>query len=423
MKTVLVLGVGAQGSTVARKLDEEPNVEKVICADYDLAGAEKLAASLKKGVAVKVDGSKQEEIEKAAQGVDLIVNAMPLDFGVNVLNAAINVGTNYQDFAACEDIDTSVNEYDRWVAGIKMMLTDYSEKFKANGKTAIISTGSAPGLMCVVARDTVKYLDSCDTIYMFVYEGVRSKRFIPYWWAPVVAISDMEEDAYAFENGEIIRTKPFSRPQYRVFKEMGDKELRFVEHAHDEPVIMGINNKEFFKGAQNIYFKYGGSGIEFAEPLKQANLLSHEEEDINGVKVAPFDVVLKHIPPAPRFPEDIKAIIDEGIVADEGAFVCEAYGKKDGKDVLVETHVFAPGLIDSYEKAKMSAEMYITGQSGFLYSKLFVNDKITQPGLISSDMLNDEQVKQYLEWANELEITLETEIKEGVLPPKENKDL
>ena len=32
---VLVLGTGAQGSTVARNLDKEPKVSKIICADMD----------------------------------------------------------------------------------------------------------------------------------------------------------------------------------------------------------------------------------------------------------------------------------------------------------------------------------------------------------------------------------------------------
>ena len=35
MKKILVLGTGAQGSTVAQRMDEEPNVEKIICADAD----------------------------------------------------------------------------------------------------------------------------------------------------------------------------------------------------------------------------------------------------------------------------------------------------------------------------------------------------------------------------------------------------
>jgi len=35
MKRLLILGVGAQGSTVAKQMDEEPGVSEIICADHD----------------------------------------------------------------------------------------------------------------------------------------------------------------------------------------------------------------------------------------------------------------------------------------------------------------------------------------------------------------------------------------------------
>ena len=78
----------------------------------------------------------------------------------------------------------------------------------------------------------------------------------------------------------------------------------------------------------------------------------------------------------------------------------------------METHVFAPGLVESYEKAGITAEMYLTGQGGYLFTKLFINDKFDQTGLISSDMLTLEQVDCYFKYAAELNITLETKVKE-----------
>lgn len=415
MKKVMVCGCGAQGSTICRKLDEEPNIQEIICADYSLAAAEAVCKLMKKGTPKQVNASSIDAIVEAAQGCELIVNVMPLDFGVNVLEAAIRVKANYQDLAACENIADCPEPRDNWLEGIKIMYKEYGKRFAENGTTAIIGTGSAPGVMCVMARKAVNELDECDTINMMVYEGVESKRFLPYWWSPLVALSDMAEDAYAFENGKQIRTTPFSRPVKRVWSEMGNKEVVLVEHAHDEPVYVGFNREKYFKNCKNAYFKYGGVGIRFAEPLYRAGLLSYEEEEINGRKVVPFDVILKHTPAAPKDPEVIKEIIDEGLISDEGAFVCEAYGQKDGKNIMVDLHVFAPGLVEAYDKAKMSGEMYLTGQGAFLFTKLFVNDKITQKGLISSDMLDDAQVEQYLQWAKELDITYQIEIKENVV--------
>ena len=397
--------MGAQGATVARRMDEEPKVAEIICADYDEKAVNELVKDLKKARGMKIDASKIEEIVAAAKGVDLIINALPLAFGPNVLEAAIEAKTNYQDFAATDALT------DNWVDGIKLMYTEYSRRFAENGKTAIIGTGSAPGLICVVARNAMRYLDTCETIYNIVYEGVEAKRFLPFWWSPITALSDMSEDAYAYVNGEIIRTKPFSDPIYRKYDYL-DEEVRLVEHAHDEPLHMGLNAEKFFKGAKNIYFKYGGAGVNFSEPLYRAGLLSRKPVEVDGVKVIPFNFVLKHLPPAPKYKEEIKEIIEEGLVSDTGSMVVEAIGTKDGKKVLVESHVFAPGLVESFERSGLTAEMYLTGQGGALFTKMFVEDLYTQKGLISSDMLTFEQVDYYLEQAKKLDITVNVEVKE-----------
>ena len=410
MKKILVLGVGAQGSTVAQRLDEEPGVSGIICADYDEKAVGSLVGNLKKAVGLKVDAANKSEILKAAQGADVIVNALPLEFGRQVLETAIEIKADYQDFSAATNIlDGDVDE--NWDKGIKVMYDDYSPRFKEIGKTAVIGTGSAPGLICVAARRAVRELDSCDTINMFVYEGVEAKRFQPFWWSPVTALLDMKDRGYAFENGELIRTGAFSRPVKRKFPEMGGVEVEFIEHNHDEPVYMGFNAERFFKGAKNIYFKYGGAGVNFAKPLHRAGLLSVGEETVKGRQVVPFDLILAHIPPAPKTAEEIQEIIDEGLISDTGAFVVEAYGMKDGKNVMVDAHVYAPGFIDSFNKARLTSEMYLTGQGGYIFTKMFINDKYTQKGLISSDMLTDEQVDYYLDCAAKLDITLGLEVK------------
>lgn len=311
----MVCGCGAQGSTICRRLDEEPNIEEVVCADYNLAAAEAVCKLMKKGTPKQVNAANVDEIAKAAEGCELIVNVMPLEFGVNVMQAALQIKAYYQDLSACENVVEGYPEYDTWLEGIKYMYTEYGRRFAENGTTAIIGTGSAPGVMCVMARKAVNELDECDTIACMVYEGTRTKRFIPFFWSPEVALCDMEEDAYAFVNGEQVRTKPFSHPIKRNWPECG-REVTLVEHAHDEPVYIGFNSEKYFKGCKNAFFKYGGTGIEFSEGLYKAGLLHHTPEEFNGAEVVPFDWVLKHIPMPPKDPEVIKAIIDEGIVED-----------------------------------------------------------------------------------------------------------
>lgn len=405
-KTILILGVGAQGSTVAKRMDEESGVKEIICADYDQKAVDAMVAELTKARGMRVDAHDVDSIIAAADGVDLVVNGLPLECHQNVLEAALAVKANYQDFAATNAL------HEDWVESIKILYDVYGPKFEAIGKTAIIGTGSAPGLICAATRNAVRHLDTCDTINNIVYEGVEAKRFLPFWWSPITALNDMSEKAYAVKDGELIRTEAFDLIIEREYDYMGlGRPVQMGEHCHDEPIHYWFNRNKFFKGAKNINFKYGGAGFEFAKPLYRAGLLSREAEVIDGQEVVPFDVVLNHIPPAPKYKEEIQAILDEGLVMDSGCMVIEAIGKKDGEDIMVENHVFAPGLEDSFKLAGITAEMYLTGQGGALFTKMFVNDKFDQHGLISSDMLTDEQVDYYFECAAKLGITIETKIK------------
>jgi len=403
-KKILVLGTGAQGSTVAQRMDEEPNVAEIICADVDQKAVNQLVGILTKAKGAIVDADDVDSIIEVAQGVDLIVNALPIRFAPKVLDAAIAVKANYQDFASTDVLD------EWWPKCIEIMYDEYGKKFAENGKMAIIGTGSAPGMMCVATKSSMRYLDTCDDILMMVYEGVEAKRFLPFWWSPFTALSDMTDPTFALVDGELVETEPHSLPVYRHFKGC-EKEVCLVEHAHDETVFMGLNKDTHFKGAKNINFKYGGVGIEFSTPLYRAGLLSREEETYKGHTFIPFDVIVSHLPPAPKFRDEIQEILDEGLVKDEGAFVVEATGTKDGKKVLVETYLYAPGCVESFERAGITGEQYLTGQCGSLFTKMFVNDDYTQTGLISSDMLTYEECDKYIAYAEKLDIVLETEIK------------
>lgn len=405
LKKILVLGVGAQGSAAAKRLDEDPGVAEIICADYDKKAVDNLVAELKKAKGFQVDATDKDSIVKVAQGVDLIVNALPLEWTKNVLDAALEVKANYQDYAA------TVALHEDWVESIRIQYDVYGPKFAAIGRTALIGTGSAPGLMCAATREAMKHLDTCDTIYNICWEGVLTKRFQPFWWSPITALHDMSEEAYAVVDGELVRSPAFGWPIKRKYDYMPE-EITFVEHCHDEPIHYHFNAEKYFKGVKNVYFKYAGPGIDFCKPLYTAGLLSHEVHDYHGVKIAPFDVVYAHVPPAPKFKEEIKAIIDEGLILDAGCMVIEAYGTKDGKKVLVEIHVDAPGLVDSFNRAGISAEMYLTGQGGYFFTKMFVNDQFDQKGLISSDMISFDQVDIYFGYAKEYDILIHTIIKE-----------
>ena len=89
----------------------------------------------------------------------------------------------------------------------------------------------------------------------------------------------------------------------------------------------------------------------------------------------------------------------------------EVTGTKDGKKVLVETYVNAPGCEESFKREGITGEQYMTGQCGSLFTKMFVNGDYEQTGLISSDMLTYDECDKYIAYAKELDIVTETEVK------------
>jgi len=402
MKKILIIGVGAQGSTIARRMDEHPGVSEIICADYDIQAAEKLSSALKKATALSLDAKDLNNVIKAAGGCDLIVNGLPLQYDLIIMEAALAVNASYLDMAGpMEDIG--------FVESYKLIFSKWHEKFKEKKLTAMVGCGSSPGLANIIARESVDEMDSCDQIGIYIYEGVWAKRYTPFWWSPEVALGDMAYDTFRFENGKIIKDKPFSRPVMMKFSGI-DKEIRMVDHEHDEPVTMGLLADRVLKGVKNVEFKYGGPHVALSESLYQLGLLSKEPVNVKGTDIVPMDLVLKLCPPAPKFADEIKTILDEGLVMEEGAFLVRVDGYKNAKPVRIDCNVNAPGLVEAFEKSGLSHEAYMTGQCASVFVKMMVDQAFTAKGLFVPEQLHADARRYCFQELVHLGITIEKKI-------------
>lgn len=379
MKKIIIIGVGAQGSTIARRLDEHPGVAAIICADYDIRAAEKLSGSLSKAAAVQLDARDVKTVIRAAEGCDLVVNGLPLEYDLIIMEAALAVNASYLDMAGpMEDIG--------FVESYRMLFSKWHAKFKQKQLMALVGCGSSPGLANIISRQSVDKLDTCERIGIYVYEGVWTKRFTPFWWSPQVALGDMGCHTFRYENGKIIEDQPFSRPVMMKLRGL-DKPVRMVDHEHDEPVTMGLLADRVLKRVKAVEFKYGGPHIELSEALYRMGLLASEPVKLNGAEVVPLELVVKLCPPAPKFPDEIKAIIEEGLVAEEGAFLVRVDGYRDDKPLRIDGYVNAPGLVEAFETSGLSHEAYLTGQCAAVFVKMLVEDVFAEKGLFVPEQI------------------------------------
>ena len=407
MKKVIIIGVGAQGSTIAKRLNEDAFVSEIICADYDIKAAEALGNALDKATSLQMDAGQVDNVVKAAQGCDIIVNGLPLEYDLIIMEAALAVNASYMDMAG------PIIEELGFVGSYQLIFSEWHDRFKEKGLTALVGAGSTPGLANVMARESVDKMDVCDKIGIYVYDGIWTNRFTPFWWSPEVALGDMGYVTFRCENGDIITDEPFSRPEMMLFKGVPNP-VRMVDHEHDEPVTMGLLKDKVLKGVRDVEFKYGGPSVELSESLYQMGLLSLEPVDVNGTTIVPMDLVLKLTPPAPKYPDEIQAIIDEGMAMEEGAFLVRVQGKKDKKAVRIDSYMIAPGLEEAFEKAQISHESYSTGQCASVFAKMMVNDVFTEKGLFSPEELGAaERSYCFRELANlgvTIEETMETRL-------------
>jgi saccharopine dehydrogenase-like NADP-dependent oxidoreductase len=258
---------------------------------------------MNKAKALQLDASEVNNVIKAAEGCDLIVNGLPLEFNLIIMEAALTVNASCMDMAGPMESIGFVKSY-------KLVFSTWHKKFEEKGLTALVRCGSSPGLANVITRESVDKMDTCDSIGIYVYEGVWMGRFTPFWWSPEVVFGDMTFKIFRYENGAHVADKPFSRPVMMKLRRI-DREVRMVDHEHDEPVTMGLLADKVLKGVKNVDFKYGGSGVELAEVLYEMGLLSTDVVTVKDTRIVPMDLVLKLCPSASKYPEEIKAIIDE----------------------------------------------------------------------------------------------------------------
>lgn len=399
MKKIIVIGVGAQGSTIAKRMNDHPGISEIICADYDSKAAQELSNSLEKAKALKLDARDVNNVIRATEGCDLIVNGLPLEYNLTVMEAALAANASYVDMAGPMESIGFVESY-------KLIFSEWHKKFEEKGLTALAGCGSSPGLANVLARESVDKMDTCDTIGIYVYEGMWTERFTPFWWSPEVAFGDMAFKTFRYENGSHITDKPFSRPVMMKLKGI-ERKVRMVDHEHDEPVTMGLLADKVLKGVKNVDFKYGGSGVELAEVLYKMGLLSTETVTVKDTRIVPMDLVLKLCPPAPKYSEEIKAIIDEGVILEEGAFLVRVDGHKEGSPVRIDGYVNAPGLVESFEKAGLSHEAYLTGQCASVFVKLLVDDVFVEKGLFAPEQLHAASRHYYFQELAKLGVTVD----------------
>ncbi|MFW9813111.1 MAG: saccharopine dehydrogenase C-terminal domain-containing protein [Candidatus Thorarchaeota archaeon] len=286
---VLVLGSGLMGKGAAYDLVKQDSVEEIIVADIDPKCAEALAKEVgPKAVAETVDATKKNQLAKVFSKVDAVISAV--SYKVNVLHTevAIETGTHMCDLGG-----------NKYIVEEQLAMND---KAKDAGITVVPDCGLAPGMVSVLAREGIEYLDRVDSVKIRV-GGLQQEPRPPLNYSLIFAveglINEYVEPCVAIRNGKIVEEDPLVGFEDITFREPFGKLEAFNTSGGTSTLpqtyLGKVNNLDYKT------IRYPGHGHKMW-CLMKLGLMDSEEIDAGGVKVAPRQVLEslleKNLPPS-----------------------------------------------------------------------------------------------------------------------------
>jgi saccharopine dehydrogenase (NAD+, L-lysine forming) len=296
---ILVVGSGGVGSALAPIAARRDFYEHIVFADHDEARARSVVDRYGDGrfSAARVDASDAAAVADLVRQsrADAILNAVDPRFVMPIFEGAFDAGATYLDMAMSLSTPHPDEPHER--PGVKLGDDQFAKarEREERGLLALVGIGVEPGMSDVFARY------AADELFASIDEvGVRDGADLVvhgYDFAPGFSIWTTIEECL---NPPVIwekdrgwfTTAPFSEPEVFTFPE-GIGAVECVNVEHEEVLLVPR-----WVDCRRVTFKYG-LGDEFIEVLKTLHKLGldrTEELRVNGVQVAPRDVVAAALP-------------------------------------------------------------------------------------------------------------------------------
>ena len=265
MLHVVVLGAGRVGSAMALDLASE---FRVTVADRSETALARMAA---RGLAVRTaDLAASEGVKAAVADADLVVGAVPGFMGFATAQAVLEAGKALVDISFfnedCFRLDALA---------------------KAQGVTAIVDCGIAPGCHNIILGDLARQWDKV-TSFECLVGGLPVVRSWPYEYqagfSPIDVIEEYTRPSRYVKDGRIVTFPALSEPELIEFDGLGTLEsfntdgLRSILHTY--PQVPDMKEKTL---------RYPGH-IEKMRMLRESGFFSKDPIQVGGVAVSPLDL-------------------------------------------------------------------------------------------------------------------------------------
>jgi lysine 6-dehydrogenase len=392
MKLAVIGAAGRQALSAIYDFVENESVEKILLID-NFPEALKLRIEFfdsKKIEGKIIDVLDTTTLAKALDNYDACVNCTSHIFNLPVMEACLLSRTNYTDLGGLF----------HWA---KKQLKKH-EEFRNAGITGIVGSGSAPGIVNVMAKYAVDKLDMVESVRILdaIVNRTAANKFVPPY-ALNTLIDEFTVNNFEYRNGEEVELPPFSGEEVADFPAPIGRQTLY-NMIHSEVATMPV----FFatKGIKNVSFKLALPKV-FEDRLRflmDMGLGSKDAIDVKGTRVAPRDVLIALVE-KPIVATDKPARLKHDDHKDLRVIVS---GQKDGRDITYQLD----SLIHPYEKWHMAMGPFSVGFPAAVTTRLLGAGKIAEKGFFSGEAVIDP--KMYFAELAKRDIKVQAQVTEAI---------
>jgi saccharopine dehydrogenase (NAD+, L-lysine-forming) len=366
MRICVVGGAGKMAAAAIRDLIESDEVKAVVLADLNesgLARRQEEVGGSKVSTAV-VDIANIDALARMLESCDVVVNCSMAYFNEGVMEACLKAGCHYTDTGGLF----------HWAKKQLAM----NHRFEAAGLTAVCGSGSAPGIVNVMARyaeqrlDTVEWVKITDGIANW---GTSAAPLVPPYSLDTI-LNEFLMSAWPFEDGEWREYGPFEGAEEVDFPEpVGTQTCYYT--IHSEPYTIPVAFRD--KGIRTCTFKLA-LPKKFEEKLRflcDLGAAGTEPIDVKGQQVVPRDLVLELVDCTLReAAAKAKPKLD-----DHKVLRVDVRGTKDGQtqDWRLET------VLHWYPEWKMPCSTFTVGYPAAVTGRLLGRGAIERKGAFGGE--------------------------------------
>lgn len=346
----IVLGAGQIGSVIAKDFSGV-GIELTI-GDIDIKRARDVANEVE-GESIRFDTADYEQMVKILRNFELVIGALPGDYGLPALRACIEARRDVVDVSFTPEYPFEL-----------------SESARKAGITMIPDCGVAPGLSNLLVGYGASHLDSINEAKIMV-GGIPEKQVPPLGytitWSAEGLIDEYIRDVSIVKDGDLIQVPALSGLESIDFLGVGKLEAFYTD---------GLRSLvESFSEVKNLYEKtlrYPGH-VEKVKLLRELGFFSEDPVKVRDLEIKPKILSARVLERSLTMPE----------VVDLLAMSVDVSGIKDGNRLA-----FGYRVLEYYDHEKdVSAMARTTAYTASIVAGLLANGDIQDEGIVTMEKL------------------------------------